>query len=121
MSDVFVGTAEEFLDDARKGVQIDGAEVFVFQHRDKYYAYENNCPHAGGPVGEGTVIGKVEAVLDEERRVVQERFSETEFHIVCPWHGYEYDIETGRCAADGRIRLRKYKAFEKDGKVYVSA
>jgi nitrite reductase/ring-hydroxylating ferredoxin subunit len=120
MSEVFVGTTHDFADDARKGVRFDGREVFVFQHRDRYYAYENNCPHAGGPVGEGTVIGKVEAVLDDDRNVLGERFSETEFNIVCPWHGYEYDIETGRCAGDGRIRLRKYSAYEKDGNVYVA-
>lgn len=120
MSEICVGHAEEFDDDVRKGVHFDGCEVFVFRHNGKYYAYENKCPHAGGPVGEGTIIGKVEAVLDEDRHVVEERFSETDFHIVCPWHGYEYNIDTGRCAGDERIRLRRYEAIEREGKVYVS-
>ena len=29
-------------------------------------------------------------------------------HFVCPWHGYEYDLKTGECAADRRLRLKSY-------------
>ena len=72
-------------------------------------------------MGEGTIIGKVEAVINEDKEFVMERFSETDFNIVCPWHGYEFDIETGACAGDRRIKLRRYRAFEQDGQVYVSA
>ena len=120
MSQVYVGRVEDFADDVRKGVQIDGREVFVFEHKGKFFAYENHCPHAGGPVGEGTIIGKVQAVLSEGGELLREEFSETEFNIVCPWHGYEYDIETGACAGDKRIKLRKYRALVQDGEVYVS-
>jgi len=120
MSQVCVGRVEDFADDVRKGVVIDGREVFVFQRGDRFYAFENNCPHRGGPVGEGTLIGRVEAVVNEKREVVMETFSETTINIVCPWHGYEFNIADGVCAADRRIRLRRYRVFEEDGKVYVS-
>jgi len=29
--------------------------------------------------------------------------------LVCPWHGYEYDIKTGECAGDRKLKLRKYE------------
>ena len=50
-----------------------------------------------------------------------ERFSETEPHIVCPWHGWEYDLRTGRCAADPRFALRRYEVVCREGEVYVRA
>jgi nitrite reductase/ring-hydroxylating ferredoxin subunit len=41
-------------------------------------------------------------------------------HIVCPWHGYEYKLETGECAADKKLKLRRYEVIERDGGVYVA-
>jgi nitrite reductase (NADH) small subunit len=121
MREVLVGDTEEFRDDMRRGVVIDGREVFVFQRGGHYYAFENSCPHRGGPVGEGTVIGKVEAVLAEGGELLGERFSERDINIVCPWHGYEFDIATGECIGDRRITLRRYRAFATEGRVYVRA
>jgi len=48
-------------------------------------------------------------------------FSETEMHFVCPWHGYEYDMKTGECVSDRRLKLRRYKVVEKEDGVYVVA
>ena len=119
MAELFVGEVHEFDDEQRKIMEADGREIVVFQHKGRFYAFENNCLHQGGPVGEGILIGKVEAVLDDEKRVLGERFSEDEIHLVCPWHGWEYDIETGRCAGDRRRRLAKYEAVQRGDSVYV--
>jgi nitrite reductase/ring-hydroxylating ferredoxin subunit len=111
----------DFADGQRVLTRIDGRDVFVFERDGRYYAFENVCRHMGGPVGEGNLIGKVEAVLDETKALLYERFSSTEVHLVCPWHGWEYDIETGECAADRRIRLRRYEAVQRGEDVYVIA
>ena len=42
-----------------------------------------------------------------------------EAHFVCPWHGYEYDMKTGECVSDRKLKLRKYKVVEKGDEVYV--
>lgn len=39
--------------------------------------------------------------------------------VVCPWHGYEFDLASGRCANDPRLRLRRYDVIERDGEVYI--
>ena len=93
--------------------------IGVFRVGGAYHAYQNRCAHQGGPVCEGLVLGRVEAVLGADKEVVQERFSETEIHLVCPWHGYEYAIDTGRCVAEPRLSLRSFKVVERDGGVYV--
>jgi nitrite reductase (NADH) small subunit len=47
-------------------------------------------------------------------------YNEDEMHFVCPWHGYEYKLETGECASDARIRLQRFTVVERDGQVYVA-
>jgi nitrite reductase/ring-hydroxylating ferredoxin subunit len=118
-AEVRVGRTEDFADGQRIMVRVGEREVFVFERDGRFHAFENVCRHMGGPVGEGVLIGKVEAILDDQQRHLGDRFSTSEIHIVCPWHGWEYDIETGICAADPRIRLRRFEAVEREGAVYV--
>jgi nitrite reductase/ring-hydroxylating ferredoxin subunit len=119
MAELLAGRVSDFDDDTRKIVSANGREIVVFRRKDRFYALDNTCLHMGGPVGEGIIIGKVEAILGEDKRFLGERFSEEEIHIVCPWHGWEYDIDTGACAGDGRLRLRRYETVERGDDVYV--
>ena len=34
-------------------------------------------------------------------------------HFVCPWHGMEYDMKTGECVSDRKMKLRSYKVLRK--------
>jgi len=52
-----------------------------------FFATENTCPHRGGPLGEGDII-------------VNE--------IVCPWHLWSFEIETGVCVGNPEIRIATY-------------
>lgn len=62
-----------------KVVLVGGQEVAVFCVEGDYYALRNECPHVGGPLGEGRLEGQ---------------------KIVCPWHLWAFDVRTGAC--DGR-------------------
>jgi len=119
VSEIYAGVASDLADGRRLMVRVEGRDVFVFEREDHLYAFENVCLHMGGPVGEGILIGKVEAVLDEHGAHLRDRFSTTEIHLVCPWHGWEYDIETGECAANRRWKLRRYEAVKRGEDVYV--
>jgi nitrite reductase (NADH) small subunit len=120
-SEIHVGQASDLADGKRLMVRLDGRDVFIFEREGKLYAFENLCLHMGGPVGEGILIGKVESILDENQAHVRDRFSPTEIHLVCPWHGWEYDIETGECAANRRLKLRRYQAVQRGEDIYVIA
>ncbi len=37
--------------------------------------------------------------------------------VTCPWHGMEFDITTGRCLANPKVRLRSYPVTVEDGQV----
>lgn len=119
MAEHWAGKAHDFDEDGRKIVRIGDVEIGIFRRTGSWYAYENRCLHQGGPVCEGAIMAKVEAVLGRDGVYLGERFSEEETHLVCPWHGWEYDLATGACAADRRLRLTRYRVVERGDEIYV--
>ncbi len=120
MVDVFVCKAGELKDGEVRIVSARDVDVGVYRHGGKYYAYRNYCAHQGGPACEGIMLPKVEDVLAPDRTQHGMRFDESEMHIICPWHGWEYKLENGECAGDRRIRLQKFAVTEKDGAIYIA-
>jgi len=101
-------------------VEAGGTEIGIFRIKGRLYAYENRCVHQGGPVCRGGVLGRWEERLDDGGRVVGGDFSEDQIDIACPWHGWEYDLQTGVNIADPRFRLRSFAVSVRDGHVYVT-
>jgi nitrite reductase/ring-hydroxylating ferredoxin subunit len=121
MAEKFVGKASEFQDGDRRIVFLGDIEIGIFRADGQFYAYSNYCLHQGGPACEGLIIAKVEEQIMPDKTSRGLYFSETETHFVCPWHGYEYDLKTGECVADRRLKLKKYKVIHKGDEVYVVA
>jgi nitrite reductase/ring-hydroxylating ferredoxin subunit len=119
MKKTLVATAEALKDGDRLIVHVDGAELGVFRKDGMLRAYSNYCLHAGGPACEGLVIARIEERILEDKTSAGLFFSKDETHFVCPWHGYEYDLKTGECVADRRLKLRAYDVVESDGNIYI--
>lgn len=117
--EVFVASAAEFADGERKVVAGGGTEIGVFRLGDAFYAWENNCPHMGGPVCQGRIMNRVDEVLDDGKRSQGYRFVEEDVHIVCPWHGFEFNIRTGAHPGDPESKLRGFEVTARDGGIYV--
>ena len=47
-------------------------------------------------------------------------FDESRLHIVCPWHGYEYDIESGTHPGRPSLKLLRVAVEENPGGIYVT-
>jgi nitrite reductase (NADH) small subunit len=98
-------------------VTIDRRSIGVFNVGGRLYALRNVCPHQGGPLCLGTVGGTMLPSRPQayeyglEGRVIR-----------CPWHGWEFDLETGRSpfGAVGQ-RARTYPVAVEDGRVVVDA
>jgi nitrite reductase/ring-hydroxylating ferredoxin subunit len=116
-----IGKASEFKDGDRRIVFLGNTEVGVFRDKGEFYAYSNYCLHQGGPACEGLTIAKVEERIMPDKTSRGLYFSEEELHFVCPWHGYEYDMKTGECVSDRRLKLRKYQVVQKGDDLYVVA
>jgi nitrite reductase/ring-hydroxylating ferredoxin subunit len=121
MAEIFVAAADSFLDGDRRIIVHGRQQIGVFRWDGAFYAYANVCPHQGGPACEGLLMHQVEDVLRPDRTWVGQKFSEDRINVVCPWHGFEYDLKSGICVADAHYQLRPFPVVEKGGAVYVVA
>jgi len=121
MAEKLVGKVSEFKDGDRRIVFVGDREIGVFRDKGEFFAYSNTCLHQAGPACEGMIIAKVEERLRPDKTSAGLYFSDNETHFVCPWHGYEYDLKTGVCVGDPRLKLRRYDVVQRDDTVYVIA
>lgn len=98
------------------GAQLGPIRVAVIRARDgSLHALAAKCLHQGGPLDRGplyehhaTTDTVGEYVVDHERDVLK-----------CPWHGYEYDIRTGRAVVDEARCLATFVAREDGDDIVV--
>src|SRR6185312_9056638 len=121
MAEKFVAKLAEFKDGDRRIVFVGDNEIGVFKHEGEFFAYSNYCLHQGGPACEGLTIARVVEKLREDKTSMGLAFSQTDLNFVCPWHGYEYDMHTGECISDRRLKLKSYEVRQKGDDLYVVA
>ncbi|MFN3892111.1 MAG: Rieske (2Fe-2S) protein [Beijerinckiaceae bacterium] len=119
MAEVRVARFEDIADGDHRVFAAGKREVGVFRVGEAIYAWENHCPHAGGPVCQGKIFPRVDEALDAEKKSLGLRFSSRR-NIVCPWHGFEFDIETGIHPGDPSVRLRRIVAEVRDGDIVLT-
>jgi nitrite reductase/ring-hydroxylating ferredoxin subunit len=118
VAEVFVARQPELREGDRRIVKTRKGEVGVFFQGGSYYAYRNLCAHLGGPACEGILINKTVDVIAPDRTYQGQTFTD-ELHFACPWHGWEYDLKTGECIADRRLKLKKFDVVVRGGEVFV--
>jgi nitrite reductase (NADH) small subunit len=81
-----------------KAVTLEGRTVALYHTSSGFFATDNTCPHRGGPLAEGDLIG------DE---------------ITCPWHLWGFDVATGLCAGNPEISVATHEVRVEDDRVLV--
>ena len=71
----------------------------VTHYDGEYAALDNNCPHQGGPLGQGRVEDDC---------------------VYCPWHGWQFDVETGE-HVQGEDTVGTYDVVVEDDGIFVRA
>lgn len=95
---VKVGPVDRFTPGRPKVVFAGVTKVAVLQQGDRWYAFKNSCPHAGGSLGLGEVKGTI---------------------VVCPRHDWRFDVADGSCLDNGIYELRRYEVELREGQVWV--
>ena len=113
-------SSDRIPDNGRLVVDIGESTVGIFRVGGRLFAYTNTCPHMGGPVCQGLMIPAVREIVDEAKVSRGYAFDDSEMRIVCPWHGYEFSIETGSHPARPSIKLASVPVEEDGGEVYVT-
>lgn len=81
VADFPAGTGREVM----AGSQV----VALFNVDGTFYALDGICPHAGGPLGEGTLRGNI---------------------VTCPWHGWQFDVTNGHNCLNTKICHTTFRA-----------
>lgn len=110
----FVAKTEEIPTGKRVVKLIEGREIAVFNVDNDFYALLNYCPHMGGPVCEGELLGYFTS--DEEGELEYDCEGEI---ITCPWHGWEFDVKSGHHLASSQYRLPTYDVEVIEDEIYV--
>jgi len=95
---VDVGAAADIPDTRAITACVAGERVAVFRHGDRLSAVSSVCQHQNGPLGEGKIVHGC---------------------IVCPWHGYEYEPETGASPAPFTEKIPTFSVRVEAGRVLV--
>jgi nitrite reductase (NADH) small subunit len=98
----------------RRIIEIEGRSIGIFNVDGRFYALHNGCPHKGGPLCEGRLGGTTLTVRG--RAFPYGREGQV---LRCAWHGWEFDITTGRALADAGVRARTYRVEVEDGAVVL--
>jgi nitrite reductase/ring-hydroxylating ferredoxin subunit len=115
MSRYVVAPASDIAPGERKLFTIKGRPIAIFNLNGDYFGMFNRCPHQGGSLCDGVVTGIVESSFPGRYD-----FSRAGEFIRCPWHGWEFDIKTGKsyCSPD-KIKARSYPVEKAHGSELV--
>ena len=104
MTHYVVARSDEIPPGERKLVTLRGREIAVFNVGGDYLAILDRCPHQGGSLCRGKLVGLVEA--DGPGSYRYHRKGEI---VRCPWHGWEFDLRTGKSYCDpARTWVKSY-------------
>lgn len=92
--------------------EVAGRKVVIFNLDGAYFGLFGRCPHQGGDLCLGRTTGLVEAGAEPGEYSYTRRGE----ILRCPWHGWEFDIRTGRSRAEpARVRAKTYDVEVKSG------
>ena len=95
------------------------AGIGVFNVNGTFHALRNICPHKIGPLCTGRVSGRTIADLPPSAQAGSVRYERDGEIIRCPWHLWEFEIATGRCLVDSKVRVKTYPVRVEDGQIIV--
>ena len=80
-------------------VLVEGLQLAISRVGGMLYAIDNTCPHAGAALSDGDLDGR---------------------NLLCPDHGWSFDLATGACAIDPSSSVNAYRIRQRDGRIEVA-
>jgi nitrite reductase/ring-hydroxylating ferredoxin subunit len=96
---VWVIKAKDLPEDTIKQVTATGKNILLIKREDKIYALGTRCPHMGCDLTTGKLKDNI---------------------LVCPCHGWSFDVTNGEYQANKHIKLATYELKIENGEVYVN-
>jgi len=93
----------ELPDNSRLTKKIKGKQIVFFNYNNKISALGSTCLHKGGPINEGRIYP-----------------IEGELYVECPWHGWQYNIVTGKAPYGYEDQQSVYEVKIENDEVLIS-
>jgi nitrite reductase/ring-hydroxylating ferredoxin subunit len=98
-----------------KIITIDGRSVGIYYDGENYFAIRNVCPHEQAELCKGTFSGTT--LTSKPHEYIFGMDGEI---LVCPWHGWEFDVKTGKSLVDPeRYRVKVYDVSLEKNRILV--
>jgi glutamate synthase domain-containing protein 2 len=95
-----VATVKDFPPGSVKTVEVNNVALALCNYEGEYYALDNRCPHRGGQLGDGSLVGS---------------------DLICPLHKWDFDVRTGISRYDNNDRVATYPVQVDDGKLFINS
>lgn len=110
---LFFGKTQELSSDKFVIKNIDGMSVGAIKINNTYKVILNVCPHAAAEICKGFVRN---LIFSDE--VGQISITEDTKTLVCPWHRWEFDLNTGKSIVDSKLKVRIFENFVENENLY---
>jgi nitrite reductase/ring-hydroxylating ferredoxin subunit len=98
MAFLHAAKASEIPPGTIREVQVNGKKLAVANVNGQFYAIDNTCLHRGGPLGQGDLGESI---------------------VTCPWHGWQYDVTTGKNVLDPAVGVQIFPVELRGEEVFV--
>jgi nitrite reductase (NADH) small subunit len=93
-----VAAAESLKPGTGRTVHVRGREFALYNLDGEFHAIDDLCPHRGGPLGAGLLENG---------------------SILCPLHGWSFDLKTGHCRSNPEKPVQSYPVRVENGEVQI--
>ena len=80
-------------------ITVNNVDIALCNYEGEFYALNNRCPHRGGQLGDGKLVGS---------------------DLICPLHEWDFDVRTGISRYDNLDRVATYAVTVEDEKLYIN-
>lgn len=111
-----IGRLADFPDHKVVPAEVAGRTVGILRHGEEIYAFGNRCPHQGAPMCRSQAAGTMLPSDPDEYR-----FSMDGLIVKCPWHAYEFNVQTGESVCGIMpAKLPVYETEVRNDEVFVT-
>lgn len=93
-----IAPVDDFVEGQMRACTVAGVRIVVCRSHGRFHAFADNCPHRNAPLAQGNFVDGC---------------------IVCPWHGWEFNVERGALDYNPDIALCRYAVHVDDGALWI--
>lgn len=93
-----IAALSDISEDEGRRFDLGELRIAVFRKGSRVYAVGYSCPHMGASLSDGYIDGRT---------------------VICPWHGWMFDLETGESPFDEDARVPVFRVLIENDEVFL--